>query len=669
MESMPTYAAPGVYYERVDAGAPRVAPLRTDIAGFVGIARRGPVHQAVPIESWRQFQAWFGDFTGAGYLAYAARAYFDGGGRRAWIVRVASPAAAAAATVVGTVAVPTRGWRITASSPGVWGNELAVRVIATHRMQTRAQPRSSAPEHTTVGSITGFSRGTHVRLPVNGATVLHRIVALVDPDTKRLYWIHPDPRRRMPWEQPVVGIDPNTPLVVESVEYTILVQAEGRLVARYEDLTLVPEHPRYGPAIVPGLPRPPADERGWAVPLAPPLIAIEEERDEAEIAAADPLAVSADFGVLAGGADGLVVLTVRDFIGEPTSPLDPDAVVRDRVRGLRALERAREVAVVAVPDIHIQPVPPPERRPLPPCVPDPCLPPPPPLPAPPPPRAVGDLPPRFADEDVYRVQAAMLAHCESLRDRVAVLDPPYGTAADPRRGLSPVRAWRRRFDSSFGALYYPWAMVSDPLRLGGAPARPIPPSGHVAGYIARSDLAIGVHKAPANGALTWIQGLTVAVDETLHGVLNEEHVNAIRAFPGRGLRIFGARTLSSDPDWRFLNVRRLLLMIEKAIGLACQWAVLEPNDAATRSKIHLSLTSFLLLMWQRGALAGATPAEGFFVRCDEDTTPAAARDRGELVAEVGVAPVKPLEFIVLRVGRIDDQFEIEETGAMSAVAS
>ena len=405
--------------------------------------------------------------------------------------------------MVGTVAAPTRGWRITASSPGVWGNELAVRVIATHRMQTRAQPRSSAPEHTTVGSITGFV-ARHPR-PASGqrrATVLHRIVALVDPDTKRLYWIHPDPRRRMPWEQPVVGIDPNTPLVVESVEYTILVQAEGRLVARYEDLTLVPEHPRYGPAIVPGLPRPPADERGWAVPLAPPLIAIEEERDEAEIAAADPLAVSADFGVLAGGADGLVVLTVRDFIGEPTSPLDPDAVVRDRVRGLRALERAREVAIVAVPDIHIQPVPPPERRPLPPCVPDPCLPPPPPLPAPPPPRAVGDLPPRFADEDVYRVQAAMLAHCESLRDRVAILDP-----AVRNRCAIPGSAYRR--DARLAPplrleLRCPLLPVGDgersPPRWAARRPAPIPPSGHVAGYIARTDLAIGVHKAPANGA-------------------------------------------------------------------------------------------------------------------------------------------------------------------------
>jgi phage tail sheath protein FI len=665
---MAAYTAPGVYCERVDSGAPRMGPLRTDIAGFVGIARQGPVHTALPVDSWRQFQAWFGDLTGAGYLAYATRAYFDGGGQRVWVVRIASPAVAAASIDLGTATVP-RAWRIAASSPGVWGNDLDVRVITTHRAQTRAQPAESTPEYTTVDSITGFSRASHVRLPIGPGTILYRIVAFVDPEAKRLYWIHPDPGQRRAWEQPLVGIDPNMPAVIESIEYTVLVYADGRLAARHEDLTLVPEHARYGPAIVPGLPRAPADERDWTVPLAPPLIAVEDLRDEAAIAEAEPLAAFQDRAALTGGADGLVALTVRDFIGEPTSPLDPDAIVRDRVRGLRALERVREVAVVAVPDIHIQPVPPPEYRPLPPCIPDPCLPSPPSAAAPPRPRAIGDLPPRLGEEEVYRVEAAMIEHCESLHDRVAILDPPYDAARDQRLGLSAIRAWRRRFDSSFGALYFQWVLVSDPIGLRGAFTRAIPPSGHVAGYIARSDLQEGVWKAPANGALSWIQDLTMPVDAEWHGVLNQDHVNAIRAFPGRGLRIFGARTLASDPDWRFLNVRRLLLMIEKALALACQWAVFEPNDAATRSQLHLSMTSFLLQLWQGGALAGRTPPEAFFVRCDEDTTPADARARGELVAEVGVAAVKPFEFVVVRVGRVDNQFEIAEAGPVTGMPS
>jgi hypothetical protein len=523
------------------------------------------------------------------------------------------------------------------------------------------------PEYTTVHSVAGFTRASHVRVPVAPGVVVHRIVALVDADEKRLYWIHPDPRQRSPWEQPLTGVDINASLVVESVEYTLLVRRGGRLAARYDDLSLVPEHPRYGPTVAPGLPSPPPDERGWAVPLAPPLVAIEEQRDPATIAQAEPLDVADEFRPLAGGADGLFALSVRDFIGEPWSPFDSETVIAERRRGLRALERVREVGLVAIPDIHIQPVPPPDQRPLPPCEPDPCLPPPAPAPALPRPRAVGDLPPRFTEDEVFRVQAAMIDHCETRRDRVALLDPPYDTARDPRLGLAGIRAWRRRYDSSFGALYFPWLQVSDPLRLGGHPTRAIPPSGHVAGFIAQTDLRTGVHKAPANGTLAWLQDLTMPIDDGWHGILNDGHVNAIRAFPGRGLRIFGARTLASDPDWRFLNVRRLLLMIEEAVAIACQWAVFEPNDASTRTKLHLSLTSFLLLLWQQGALAGATPQEGFFVRCDEATNPPDARARGELVADVGVAPVKPFEFVMLRVGRAQNQFEVVEAGVMTGV--
>ena len=126
-----------------------------------------------------------------------------------------------------------------------------------------------------------------------------------------------------------------------------------------------------------------------------------------------------------------------------------------------------------------------------------------------------------------------------------------------------LRAWRRRFDSSLAALYGPWLRVPDPLRLGGLSLRAVPPSGHVCGFIADTDLRTGVHRAPANGVLGWVQATTMPLDETLHGVLNLEHVNAIRALTGRGLRIVGARTLSSDPDWRFINVRRLLVMLTK----------------------------------------------------------------------------------------------------------
>jgi phage tail sheath protein FI len=250
----------------------------------------------------------------------------------------------------------------------------------------------------------------------------------------------------------------------------------------------------------------------------------------------------------------------------------------------------------------------------------------------------------------------MIEQCERLRSRVAVLDAPFSTAKDGRLGLEPIRAWRRRFDTSYGALYYPWVTVSDPLRLGGAPTRAIPPSGHVTGFIARTDLTIGVHKAPANGALGWIQDLTVTVDDTPHGVLNDEHINALRAFPGRGLRIFGARTLSSDTDWRFLNIRRLLLMIERAVGLACQWAAFEPNDDATRAKLHRGLTSLLVGQWERGALAGKhlKPASSSVRHHQQSARPASERSISRRSRRGGSRAIRVRGAAV---GRTDNQFE------------
>jgi phage tail sheath protein FI len=260
----------------------------------------------------------------------------------------------------------------------------------------------------------------------------------------------------------------------------------------------------------------------------------------------------------------------------------------------------------------------------------------------------------------------MIARCEQLRDRFALLDPPFSAARDDAAGAGAIRAWRARFDSQFAAIYYPWMRVVDPLLLGGAGAagltRDIPPCGHVAGQMASTDQAQGVFKAPANAPLAEVQDVTVAVNDALHGVLNGEGINAIRALPGRGIRILGARTITSDTDWRFVNVRRLMMMIEKAILVATQWAVFEPNDVHTRSKLRLSLTSFLIELWRRGALRGDSPRSAFYVTCDATNNPPESIDRGWLLAEVGVAPSQPFEFVVVRVGRTDNQFQVTEVG-------
>jgi len=511
------------------------------------------------------------------------------------------------------------------------------------------------------------------------------VVSEVDAVTKRLIWLSPNPEARLTYDSEVSGFDPDRPILIESVEYTIWVREQGRLIRVYEGLSLAPEHSRYGPCALPriGVPR----ESGAAedLPAAPEPIMIEELRADGGPALKSicndlqfkkrvaekwksmqlkPLAVSADQVIaLTGGADGLASLSVFDFIGEEVDPQDSDEVKARKTRGLRALEEVSEVSIVAVPDINIQPRPTPRHDPPPPCVPDPCLPPGPPAPAIPRASSVGDLPPVFSEAEIYQAQSALIRQCEKLRNRIALLDPPYAAARDDKLGVGAARAWRGRFDTKYAAFYYPWLRVVDPLRSPASLTRDIPPSGHVAGQYAQTDFQFGVHKAPANAPLVWAQDVTVAVDDATHGALNPLGINAIRPLAGRGVRIFGARTVSSDPDWRYVNVRRLIMMIEKAIDVATQWAVFEPNNILTRAKLHLALTSFLLALWQRGALMGAAANEAFFVKCDEENNPPDEREQGRMLAVVGVAPSRPFEFIVLRVGRVHNEFEITEATA------
>jgi uncharacterized protein len=661
---LPSYQTPGVYYERVDVSGPAIGAIRTDIAGFIGISTRGQVDRPVPVQSWRQFQAYFGDFSGTGYLAYAVRAFFENGGRRCWVVRVGSQTTQMAEMIVNDVSGKDA-WRITANSPGTWGNELVVRLVETHQAQTTTIPGACTPDHAAVRSTAGFERAVLTRLS-QGGTQAYRVVSGVDASKQRLLWVNPDPRMRLAYDTPLSGFDWGQPIRVESLEYTLLVWEAGRLLRAYSGLSLVPEHPRYGPQVLAPLvldlhygPQP-------AIPATPEPVIIEELRalEGVPTAGFSALNVSPEAILpLRGGFDGLAQLTPYDFIGAEVDALDSDEVRRRKQRGLRLLEEVGEVSILAVPDIHIQPLEVAPTQPAEPCIPDPCLPAPPLDPAMPRGTQVPELPPVFDEGAIYQVQAAMVAQSEKLRDRVALLDSPFRAARDDVLGTSAARTWRSRFDSKYAAFYYPWVLVVDPLRRPGELTRTIPPSGHVAGQYAQTDLQLGVHKAPANSPLVWVQDVSVAVNESVHGLLNELGINVIRSFPARGLRIFGARTVSSDPDWRYVNVRRLMMMIEKAIDLSTQWAVFEPNDTITRAKLHLSLTSFLSALWQQGALMGDSPDAAFFVRCDEDNNPPDERASGRLLAEVGVAPSKPFEFVVLRVGRTINEFEIAEERA------
>ncbi|HYN95482.1 MAG TPA: phage tail sheath subtilisin-like domain-containing protein [Pilimelia sp.] len=248
-------------------------------------------------------------------------------------------------------------------------------------------------------------------------------------------------------------------------------------------------------------------------------------------------------------------------------------------------------------------------------------------------------------DSVKAVQLAMIAHCELMGDRMAILDPPPG--------LSPqqVKSWRMDqagYDSKYAALYYPWVSVFD--QAAGA-QQLLPPSGYLAGVWARNDGTRGVHKAPANEIVRGALALETQVTRAEQDLLNPMGVNCIRAFPGRGIRVWGARTLSSDPAWRYLNVRRLFNYLEESILGGTQWVVFEPNDDALWARIRRTISAFLINEWRRGALFGLTPDEAFFVKCDQETNPAEAIDAGQVVCLVGVAPVKPAEFVVFQLSQ------------------
>lgn len=287
---------------------------------------------------------------------------------------------------------------------------------------------------------------------------------------------------------------------------------------------------------------------------------------------------------------------------------------------------------------------------------------------------------------------AVLSHCEKLQDRVAILDTPppdqvtsidrllriavpvqkagRGAAKDAEAGTTDeepgLRA--RQSDPGCGTTYFPWITVADPLQRDPETGRPIlvdiPPSGHIAGVWVRSDVTRGIHKAPANEVIRGALNLTYRLTRDEIGELNRAGVNTIRAFDREGIRIWGGRTLAAESsEYRYLNVRRLFNQIEESIAEGTNWVVFEPNDRTLWKSIVRDISAFLTIMWRDGALMGRTPDEAFFVKCDDETNPPESIDAGRVVTLIGIAPVKPAEFIIFRLSQFAAGTQIEEGGA------
>jgi phage tail sheath protein FI len=500
---MPTYLAPGVYVEEVEAGSKPIEGVGTAIAAFVGLATQGPVNSPTMVTNWSQYTQLFGDIAEDAYLGHAVYGFFQNGGGRAYVVRVGAegngqgPAGelmAAASAQLGQLTVR-------AAEAGPDGNDITVEV---------SEPSEGSEEGT-------------IRVTVRKGDVVEEFDAL-----------------------PLRGRGN----VVTALNRSTLIQVE-------------------------------ADTKGGELE-APPMGSTR----------------------LSGGGVAPVEATP-----EHISPDDYVGDVADRT-GFGGLEAIPDVTMVAVPDAMS--------------------------------AYQGGL---ITGEQLKAIQLAMISHCELMGNRVAILDPP------PDLNPQQIKDWRVEeagYDSKYAALYYPWIKVFDPPTGGN---KFVPPSGHLAGVWSRSDDTRGVHKAPANevirGAVDLATNLTKGETESL----NPEGINTIRSFPGRGIRVWGARTISSDPEWRYLNVRRLFNYLEDSILGGTQWAVFEPNDHALWAKLRRSIASFLVMEWRRGALFGLTPDEAFYVKCDDETNPAEAIDLGQVTCEIGVAPVKPAEFVIFRLSQ------------------
>ncbi|MSP92901.1 MAG: phage tail sheath family protein [Myxococcales bacterium] len=248
------------------------------------------------------------------------------------------------------------------------------------------------------------------------------------------------------------------------------------------------------------------------------------------------------------------------------------------------------------------------------------------------------------------IQDAVLSHCENMRYRFAVLDSPE---VIEKGGVDKLTKPR---DSKYGGYYFPWVEVYDPFKGNIF----MPPSGYLCGIYARSDSERGVHKAPANEIVRGAIGLKYNITRGEQDLLNPKGINCIRTFPNRGIRVWGARTISSDASWRYVNVRRLFNMVEQSIELGTQWVVFEPNDHRLWKRVTRDIGAFLLRLWRQGALFGKTPEEAFFVKCDDETNPPEVIDAGQMICEIGMCPVKPAEFVIFRIGQMPAGGDVAE---------
>jgi phage tail sheath protein FI len=507
---------------------------------------------------------------------------------------------------------------IEALDVGSWGNRLTV--SARREERGLAQTRTAvltAPSQFTVESLTGIEPGSLIELrnPAGGGTAQVKVMR-IDRSNNAVILDNPGLSAAVLAALGPVG----GPLEVRSIEFSLTVNLRRRpdpavpsrntmILASesFRNLSLDHRHSRYVQQVVGHVNGP---------------LRLEDNRPEGESAfiRVDDRLQGVNTEVIRPGPEALVDLLPGGIVQPARHPLangsDALATTTDatylgsdnadpRLRtGLTALRNLPEISLVAIPG-----------------------------------------------QTSANLQAGIISHCENARYRFAVLD-----AADGEASLNDVRQQRQQFDTKYAALYYPWLTIPDPTppNLANVGTFALPPAGHVLGLIARVDVERGVHKAPANEVVRGITGVQRTLQKGEHDILNPSpvNINVVRDFrpDGRGIRLFGARCITSDQEHKYVNVRRLLIFLEQSIERGLQWVVFEPNAEPLWARVRQSVSNFLTDVWRAGALEGTEPGQGFFVKCDLTTMTQSDIDNGRLICVIGVAPVKPAEFVIIRIG-------------------
>jgi uncharacterized protein len=694
---MPEYLAPGVYVEEVDTGSKPIEGVSTSTAGFVGMALRGAT-SGLPslVTSFADFERTFGGYfdlgpvygTGHNYLPHAVEGFFANGGKRLYVMRVVvGDDTATAATTVAQGGIITRLRQDTSLTPaaeqkkirpvtfrgiragtklmlrmvkqGVTTDSPAVTVVSVDAV-TGVVTVDNAPSTTSVfeakyttviTDVSGLDAGGAPSASAAVPPTLAELPDAFDVSAKNVGgWgrnldiraAHESAARGQ--VEAFLGFNngANQVRLKSAAGFYVNAWAEvdNGAAKHYRKVTAVNGNIIFleGPALAAG---------DFAAPVTKTTIATCEfglavsyggatesyggltlenipgryyldivNNNSSLITVGTPKSGTHPFTfpsgsdgsritLDAGGSDGSGVPNDFDFRGTDSGP--------GKRTGIKALEDIDQISIIAAPG-----------------------------------------------QTAQVVQGALIEQCERLKDRFAILDPrPKAGNAAP--GLNEIQGQRFLYDSKYAAIYYPRVLVGDPLTKTDIP---VPPSGHVAGIFARTDIERGVHKAPANEVIRGITGLELKLNKEEQDILNPSpvNINVLRDFrgTGRGLRVWGARCITSDPDWKYVNVRRLFIFIEESIDEGTQWVVFEPNDEPLWERVRRTVGAFLTNVWRDGALQGRTPEDAFFVKCDRSTMTQNDIDNGRLVCLVGIAPVRPAEFVVFRIGQWVGGSSVEE---------